>query len=218
MAFGIQRQQASRAGECFVMPDAGEYVEHFSPLWQRVTDAIGRQQRQIQFSRNLHSRLIARFLFTAQMSLQFHINILAAKKFAQLPHAGDSMVDSSTCQGMRQRPFLAAGQADQPLRSLGDFGSGNITFALGRAQFHPGDEPAKILISLARGHQQRIAPALRGGDFRADMRANGTFFRGQIKTRRAIDSVAIEQRHGRHSVLRAHCGQFLGQTKRLRES
>ena len=45
----------------------------------RVADAIGGQQRQMQFARDFHGRLIARFFFAAKMPLQFHIDIFAAE-------------------------------------------------------------------------------------------------------------------------------------------
>ena len=32
-----------------------------------------------------------------------------------------------------------------------------------------------------------------------------------MKARRAVDAVAVEQRHGRHAVFRAQAGQFFGQ-------
>ena len=38
-----------------------------------------------------------------------------------------------------------------------------------------------------------------------------SFFRRQMKTGRAVDAVAIEQRHGGHVVIRAQAGQFFGQ-------
>ena len=49
------------------------------------------------------------------------------------------------------------------------------------------------------------------GDFRADVRFDFCFFRGQVKARGAVDAVGIEQGHGGHVELSADCGQFLGQ-------
>ena len=90
MALGIAREQASGGGESAVMANAGENVQHFPFVRQRVAHAIGRQQRQRQFARNFDGRLIARFFFAAKMPLQFDINIFAAKEFAKLPHAFQS--------------------------------------------------------------------------------------------------------------------------------
>ena len=79
-----------------------------------IRHAIGRQQRQRQFPRNFNRSLIARFFFAAKMSLQFDIHIVLAKNLAKLFALLGSRRSCRRCQRVCQRPFFAAGQANQP--------------------------------------------------------------------------------------------------------
>ena len=106
-------------------------------------------------------------------------------------------------QSVRQRTFLSSREANQAGGTFGDFFGQNMAFPFARAQFHARDQAAKILVARARFDQQRIAPAVRGRHFGADMRSNGYFLGGQMKARRAVHAVAVEQSHGWHSVFRA---------------
>ena len=90
MALGIAREQAAGGGERAVMADAGEDVEHFALRRLRVADAIGGEQRQMQFARDFDRRLVARFFVAVEMALQFDVDIFAAEEFAELPHAFDA--------------------------------------------------------------------------------------------------------------------------------
>ena len=49
------------------------------------------------------------------------------------------------------------------------------------------------------------------GNFCSDVGLDFCFTRGQVEARRAVNTIGIEQRHGRNVELRADCGQFLGQ-------
>ena len=112
MPFGIAAQQAAGGRKRAVMADAGEDIQHFALLLLRVADAIGREQRQFQFSRDCHGGLIARFFFAGEMALQFDVNILPAEHPAKLLHAFHGGFHSALRQSMRQRAFFAARQAD----------------------------------------------------------------------------------------------------------
>ena len=79
-------------------------------------------------------------------------------------------------QRVRQRTFVASGEADEAGGAFGDFFGRDVAFAFSRAQFHARDQAAEILIAGARFDEQRIAPAVGGGDFGADVRANRSFF------------------------------------------
>src|ERR1700693_2780122 len=104
---------------------------------------------------------------------------------------------------MRQRPFFTSGEAYKSAGVLDYFPARNISFAFRRAQFHFRDQAAKILIAFARFHEQGVTPAGGGSDFCANVSANLTFIRGQIKTRSAVNSIAIEQSHRLNSILGA---------------
>ena len=79
MALGIAGEKSSGGRERAVMADAGEDIEHFALRRLRVANAIGGEQRQIQFARDFEGRLVARFFFAAEMALQFDVNIVAAE-------------------------------------------------------------------------------------------------------------------------------------------
>src|SRR5579872_1272416 len=169
MALGIPREETSSSGKRAMMTNGCEDIEHFARRGLCVRDAIGRKQRQMQFARNLHCGLIAGLFFTAEMPLQFDVNTLAAKNFAELLDALHSLRDSSVDERMRQRSFFAPGKTDKANGLFRDFLGRNRTFSLACAQFHASDETAKILVACTRFDEQWVAPAVSGCDFRADM-------------------------------------------------
>ena len=211
MALGVAREQTSGGGQRAVMAQRSENVQHFPFLRQRVAHAVCRQQRQARASRDFERGLVARLFFARKMALQFDVHIAAAKKFREPLNAGDSARDSSVRQRVRQRTFVAARKANQARGIADKFLLVHVAFVFWRAQFHARDQAANVLVSFARRHQQRIAPAIGRGDLRADMRPHGKLLGGQIKSRRAIHAVAIEQRHGAHFMLGAFPGQRFGQ-------
>src|SRR5271157_2551827 len=89
---------------------------------------------------------------------------------------------------------------------------------LRRAQLHSRYQAAKVLVALTRGAQQRnarkrffdVRARQQGSDLCSDMRLKVELLHGQMKARRAIYSIAIEQGHRRRLMSGAHLGQFLG--------
>jgi hypothetical protein len=47
--------------------------------------------------------------------------------------------------------------------------------------------------------------------FGADVSFEPDFIGREVKAWRAVDAIAVEQRHGRHVVVGTHANQFLGQ-------
>ena len=151
--------------------------------WGRAyAHAIRREQRQAQFLRDFHGRLIARFFFAMEVPLEFDINIIPAKHGAELLHHVDRAPDSPLGQSMRQGTFFSARQANQSLRLRRHLFRESITFSFFPSQFHLRDQPAKVLITGARFDEQGIAPALRGRHFGADVSANGYLPGRHMKT------------------------------------
>src|SRR6185437_5575882 len=150
MALGIPREETSSSGKRTMMANACEDVEHFARRSLCVRDAIGRKQGQTQFARNLHRGLIARFFFTAEMPLQFDIDIVATKNVAESLDAFHSARDSSMDERMRQRSFFAARKTDKANGFLRNFLGRDRTFSFACAQFHVSDKAAKILVACAR--------------------------------------------------------------------
>ncbi len=139
----------------------------------------------------------------------------------------------------RQWSIVAAGKADQSCGMLLQFVFAHRAFAFGRAQLHFGDQAAEILVAEAGRDKKRKAEriadcsifdcrfldfaslqlAIRQSgnrkffarDFRSDVRFDSRFLCRHVETRRAIESVAIEQRHGRHLQVGAGRDQIFGQ-------
>ena len=197
MALGIAREQAAGGVECFVIADRGENVQRLAIDARGMRDAIRCQQRQVQTPRDFHGCLIARLFIAMQMPLQLDIYIVAPKNPAEPSHTFDSAFDAAAAERMRQRAFFAARQADEPGGMFRQFFRGDRAFAFRRAQFHARDQAAEILITSPRFGQQRVAEAINGGNFSPDMRANVIFSRSKMKARRAINAIAIQQRHSR---------------------
>src|ERR1700730_9859221 len=93
-----------------------------------------------------------------------------------------------------------------------------MPFAFLGAKFHARDQPAKILVAGARFDQDRIAPSVHGSKFRANMSLNRYFFRGQIKTGRSVNTIAVQQGYGSHSALGALAGQIFWRTSAFQKT
>src|SRR5689334_17609826 len=85
-------------------------------------------------------------------------------------------------------------------------------------QFGAGDQSAKILISGARLCDERITRRARFAkksvlhrDLGADVSFELAFHCSQMKTWRTINAIAIEQSHGRHSVIGTSRDESFGQ-------
>src|SRR5215471_5291285 len=120
MPLGVLCEQASGSIQTAFVPDAGEDVGNLALRRRGVADSIGSQQRQMKLSRQTDRRLVARFLITIEVALQFNINIFPAKNgdelLKQLPRPREPVF-----QGMRQRAMFVAGKADQSLSMILQF-------------------------------------------------------------------------------------------------
>ena len=184
VAFGIAFEQAAGGGERHMVADAGEHVQQLALGGRRVSGAVGGYQRDAQTPRAFDDVLVGRLLFPPVVALNLGIHVGAAEDIEQ--------------------PLLGmAGEADQAAREFGQLVEGGRSFALFSAQLHAGDQPAEVLIAFARGRQQRVGVAVGAGDFRTDVGAEAGLFRRHVKTRGAVDAVAVHQRHGGRARLRA---------------
>src|SRR5258708_4003611 len=86
----------------------------------------------------------------------------------------------------------------------------NCALPFFRTEFHSCDQTAEIVISVRRRDEQRVAPSAHTTYFCADVRLNARFFCGQIKSGRAIESIAVEQSHRGHAICGACLNQALG--------
>ena len=86
----------------------------------------------------------------------------------------------------------------------------HVSLAFSRSQFHWVISRQRFWYPGARFHQQRISPAFRRSNFRANMSAHGAFLRSKMKTRRSIYAIAVQQSHRPAFAAGAHAHQFFG--------
>ena len=199
IALRIGREQPSGGFERHLFAHAGEHIQHFPLPRSGVANAIGGHQRNAQPPRLFDDGLVAGFLVAVHVPLQFGI---------EMPLA----------ENARQRFIDIRRNANQPVRKLSDlFQSGGACAFFG-AQFHACNQAAQVPIALAVFAQQRIALAVRARDFGADVRAHPRNFRRHMKTRRPIDAIPVEQRHGRNAQIGASGNQILGHRRPLQKT
>src|SRR5579883_3281837 len=186
MAFAVPAQQAAGRGERAMVAKAGEDVEHFALARASMGNTIRGEQRQTEFCRDGNRGLIAGFFAAAEVALEFNIDVFATEDSAKLLNAAKRGAGIFVNEGVSERTFRAAGEANQTFRELPDFAWGNRAFAFRAAELHARDQAAEILVAFARFREQRIAPAAFSSDFRANMRSELTLLRGKVEAWRAI--------------------------------
>jgi hypothetical protein len=117
-------------------------------------------------------------------------------------------VEVTAAEDVQQAFIGMARDADKSAGELAELFHCGGALALGGSQLHTGDEAAQVLVALTGFRQKGIRQAVRASDFRTDVGADAGFFRSHVKARRAIDPVAVEQRHGRHAQRRASADKF----------
>src|SRR5260370_32800650 len=111
-------------------------------------------------------------------------------------------------ESIDKRRIRPGREVDQPAGKFGELFGCSRAFAFGGAQLHSCYETAQILIAGSILGQQRIAPAIRTGDLRADVCVDAGLLRRLMKAHCARDIIAVEHRHARQFELRGHCGQL----------
>src|SRR5438105_7929376 len=202
---GVFSKQAVGGFQCSMISNAREDVENLAFSRQSVTNTVGRHERQPERFGKYHRLLIDRFFFAIVMTLQFDIDVFATKDVDQ---SIESFTAAFIRNGSGEWTVLATREADETAGVLSDLIFRDCAFTLRRAEFHASQEPAKILVTLARFGEERIANACCGSDFSADMRLETGFLRSEIKSRRAVNAVAVEKGHCRHRVFRACSNKF----------
>ena len=67
-----------------VLADASKHIEHFAPVWLRVLNAVGRQDRQSIGPGKIDKLPVGLFFATNEMPLNFHVNIFPPKYINQV--------------------------------------------------------------------------------------------------------------------------------------
>ena len=164
-----------------------------------MTDAIGSHQRNVQTARHFHRGLIAGFFFTVVVTLQFHIDVVAAENSGK---AVQCFASRAVFQTACQRTLFATRETHQAFGKLfevsrrrGWFVS-RLCVLRTRAQFHARDQATQIPVTGLRFHQQQVPAAIHRGNFGTHVRLNAEFLCCGMKTCRAIDTIDIGKRHG----------------------
>ena len=112
--------------------------------------------------------------------------------FLAIVMAREFGAESVFAEDIEQALVGVGGEADQAAGEFGEFVESGRAFALGRAQFHAGDQAAEVAVAFAGSGQQGVAAAVGAGDFRADVGAHAGLFGGHVETRCAVDAVAVD--------------------------
>ena len=126
-------------------------------------------------------------------------------------------------QRERKRPVRIARQTQQPFGEFGKLlvsgGSFLTRFRmLLRAQFGARNQAAQVLIPRPILHQQRVARAIRAQHLGAGMRPQIQLLHRQVKARRSVHAVPINQRHCRQIELRRYLGILFGERRPLQKT
>ena len=89
-----------------------------------------------------------------EMALQFDIDVAVAENFDQALHAAEGTARSTLGERCGERTVVAAGETDETLGMLFEFGWENRAFVFLRAYLHFGDQAAEVLVAGGRGDEK----------------------------------------------------------------
>src|ERR1041384_325449 len=174
--------------------------------------------------------MIASFLLAIEMPLYFRVDIFFAKQFDQpidFALRFYCVLRVSGMDGSRNWPIKAAGQTDQTFSVCGQLVRCDHCFTrlcvFWHTQFHEGDESTEILITGAVTDKDgngagascaRLLNAYLG----PDMRFDAIPFCSEMKSRCAINSIAVQQSHRRHLQLETGSNQLLRHRSALQKT
>ena len=188
VALTVALQQPAGGGQRDFVADTGEDVQQFALRGDSVGGIVGGDDGDAEAARALNDRLVLRLFLAVVMALQFG-------------------AESVLAEDIEQARIGVRGETDQPAREFGKFLKSGGAFALRRAQFHAGDEAAEVPVAFAGSGQQGVGAAVGAGDFAADVGAHTGLLGCHVETRRAVDAVTVQQRHGGHVEVGACAGK-----------
>ena len=126
--------------------DAGEDVVQLLVLGARIADAVRGDERQAKAPREIDERDVAMLFVAPMMALQLDVRA-PVEDAADLVQQRFRLVDAALRQRMRERPFIAAGDAVQSGRMLRDEVPGEPRLALSAGQRAGREQLAEIAIA-----------------------------------------------------------------------
>ena len=132
------------------------------------------------------------------MPLQFDVNMIASEDLHESLGGAHSSFKTACANRLRQRTVFTSGQANKAFGIGTQILFGYRCRSFWRTKLPFRKKTAEILVSRAieSKHGQRASG--RHGDLRANMRPHSCFLSRLMKTCGAINTIAIEQCHGRH--------------------
>ncbi len=200
--FGVARQPPTRTIDRRLVTHTGQDIVERAIRRRGEPYAVGRQERHAIGRRESRQRLRVGFLIPEEMPLHLDVDVARTEQAKEpIEHPADPVPPA-----VERRP---AGERDESARRAIEILERECTFALRRPQFHPGHEAAQVAIPFRRLDEHRQPPETRrpppsacpvrrlprrDRQFAPDDRRDPGRRRRLMKPRRAVDSVAIEQR------------------------
>ena len=233
MALAVDPQRAAGFLERGLEPDAGQHVEQ-PAIRAAVAYVVGRDNRD---SRRVGQRCelaIEALLAGVEMTLQIDVEIFRAENPGEPPAQLDGIFAAN--QHARQRAHHAAAKADQSAAVAFEFVERDAALAFGgidgrsdravacvragieHAHLRVGDHAAEILVALAIRREDVEARVVVERQLRADDLPDTRGLGGQVKARRAVNSVAIAQRHRAVAEFRRARRKILGRSRAFKKA
>ena len=209
------------------MADAGEHVVERTIRRLGEADAVGRHDRHVEGVGQLAQRVVVGLLVAQQMPLQLQIGVVA-------PEHADEPIDAARRRRTARRlAWRGPPSATSPGVAV-ELVEGQRPLPFRRAQLHHRQQPAEISVAVLRFDEDREAedghprtgrrgprigsisvggPRIAHRQLRADDRLEPRLLRGEMKARRAVDAVAIEQRQRRIAQRRRPIDERLRQRR-----
>src|SRR6185312_2186555 len=217
LALRVRLQKPSSLIERNVVSNGGKYIEDFALVLRGIADAVSGEDGQSKAFRDTNRSLVASFFRAIAVSLQLHVNVMAAEDVDELSHALPACGFSAGMQRGSEWTFFSAGQADEAAVKFSKIVQAGGSFRFARlAHLEPRDELAQVLVAGLRFAQQRQAhrivrvlmrqpcrrlktlPKIADRNLRANVGLYTVFLCGGVESGRAIKAIAVQQCHCRH--------------------
>ncbi len=172
MPFAVGAEPAPRRIQVSVLPEAGEDIHHLGIGRRGVEDAVCREEGQVMGSREIPQVPYRFVLPSHRMALNLDEDISGAERSDDVPDRVLRPGGILPGQGPTHRPFLVAGQGDQPLGELGEFSPGYSTLPLRGTELSLSEKAAEILVAGPRLDQDGNDATVFERDLRTDQRTD----------------------------------------------
>ena len=152
------------------------------------------------------------FLRAVEVALDFHEDVGAAEDAHETIEDAPRTVAIPCAHARRQRATRTAGETHESRRRGFEILERDRRLALRRTELGPRDQPTEVLPALAILDEHRQPRAARERQLAAHQGSDARVHSRTVKPRRAIHTVAIDQRERRHATprrLRHECFRMI---------